>query len=110
MLEMQVIMSKVLKNNPSDPLMNHFKLDYLDFKPISRGANSNRHMRKPSRRYDEPLEDAPLDTARSHDPHSQQQVAASTDRQSLDSQVTEKQFKANREGGTVYGPNDSVNK
>jgi hypothetical protein len=85
MLEMQVIMSKVLKNNPSNPLINHFKLDYLDFKPISRGANSNRHMRKPSRRYDEPLEDAPLDTARSHDPHSQQQVAASTDRQSLDS-------------------------
>ena len=67
MLEMQVIMSKVLKNNPSSPLLKNFKFD--DLKPISRVSNTNnRHIRKPSRRYDEPPEDAPLDTARSHDP------------------------------------------
>jgi hypothetical protein len=110
MLEMQVIMSKVLKNNPSNPLLKNFKLDNFDLKPISRGSNTNnRHMRKPSRRYDEPPEDAPLDTARSLDP--QQQVATGfTDRQSLDSQVTEKQYKANRDGGGAYGPNDSVTK
>ena len=108
MLEMQVIMSKVLKNNPSSPLLKNFKLDNL--KPISRVSNTNnRHIRKPSRRYDEPPEEAPLDTARSHDP---QQHAATgfTDRQSLDSQVTEKQYKANRDGGGAYGPNDSVTK
>jgi hypothetical protein len=80
MLEMQVIMSKVLKTTPGNPLMKHFKLDFYDLKPlISRGSNAtnNRHMRKPSRRYDDPPEDAPLDTARSHD--------AFHDRISLDS-------------------------
>ncbi len=67
MLEMNVIMSKVLKNRPTSPLMKHFKLDFFEPKSSSREIG-NRHLRKPSRRYDEPLEDAPLDTARSHDP------------------------------------------
>jgi len=112
MLEMQVIMSKVLKNNPSNLQLKNFKLDHFDLKPISRGSNTNnRHIRKPSRRYDEPPEDAPLDTARSHDPQQQVPTGGFTDRQSLDSQVTEKQYKANRDGGGgQYGPNDSVTK
>lgn len=63
MLEMQVLIGNLVKNRSS---VKQLKLDFFDPKPSQILRGGYHHMRKPSRRYDEPLpEDTPLDTYRS---------------------------------------------